>query len=105
MLKCTPPRPQVAVVNDTKEARHEIAQPIRRMASPLRFSQKNVDRLTMWLGGTLSVLAAALATEVSIMLVIQQGIPHQEFSTIRRIGHEPDGLSRCKVARPVMSGK
>jgi hypothetical protein len=42
-----------------------LAEWLCRFAS----SQKNVDRVAMWLGGTVSALAAAVAVVVVIMLI------------------------------------
>ncbi len=34
-------------------------------------SQKNIDCVAMWLGGTVSILAAALAVTVIVMLLLR----------------------------------
>lgn len=41
--------------------------------SLLRFasSQKNVDRVAIWLGGTVAVLASILAGAIAIMLLLR----------------------------------
>lgn len=34
-------------------------------------SQRNIDRVAMWFGGTVSILAATLAITVTVMLLLR----------------------------------
>jgi hypothetical protein len=44
-----------------------LAEWLLRFAS----SQKNIDRVAIWFGGTVSVLAAAFAVTVMVMLLLR----------------------------------
>lgn len=49
-----------------KRANH-LAEWLFRFAS----SQRNIDRVAMWLGGTVSLVAAAPAIVILVMLIIR----------------------------------